>query len=260
MKRNKIIFWVCFVIFIAAVGFGGWYFLSQQMRGNVYDDVAEKYTETVPPAATPGPEPTLQPVTATPEPVVIPVDFAGLKQVNPEIYAWIRIVDTPIDYPIVQRPSDDAYYLDHTIEGAAGLPGSIYTESMCGTDFTFKNTVIYGHNMRNGSMFGSLKKYQDKAYMDAHPDIIIYTPDHVRTYRIFCAVTYDNRHLLKSYDFTQDLGLQTFLDDLSRTRNMASYINSAVPVTGADRIITLSTCNGNSDQRFLIGAVLIDEK
>lgn len=261
-KRRSKWFWVFLIIFLAAAAFAVYYYVSQQKKEEVYDKLKENNKTEEPEVKE---EPKQEPVQAVPEepeaePVDIPIDFAGLQEMNPEIYAWIRIPGTEVDYPIVQRPEDDAYYLDHIIEGAEGLPGSIYTESLNKKDFTDKNTVIYGHNMKDNTMFGSLKDYKDSAYMDEHSEVYIYTPEHIFTYKIFAAVTYDSRHIMVAFDFAQDEQYQAYLDSLSQVRNMASYINTDIPVTTADRIITMSTCNGNNDQRFLVEAVLIDEK
>ena len=84
------------------------------------------------------------------------IDFETLQAENSDIYAWIQIPGTLVDYPILQHPTDDSYYLNHTPEGVSGLPGSIYTESVHPKDFSAPLTVIYGHNMRNDTMFGSL--------------------------------------------------------------------------------------------------------
>ena len=219
--------------------------------------------EPVPePQPEPTPAPVVEPAPAAEEEktVEIPIDFSSLKEKNSEVYAWIRIPDTQVDYPILQRASDDLYYLDHTIDGAEGLPGSIYTQSLNAQDFSDKNTVIYGHNMRDETMFGGLKSYMDESYMKAHSQILIYTPEHILTYQVFAAVTYDNRHILNSFDFESEEGFQEYLDSLKEVRNMSSYIDSDVEVTTEDKIITLSTCNGNSDQRFLVEAVLVNEE
>ena len=247
-KRRSKWFWVFLLIFLAAAAFAVYYYVSQQKKEEVYDKLKENNKTEEPEVKE---EPKQEPVQAVPEepeaePVDIPIDFAGLQEMNPEIYAWIRIPGTEVDYPIVQRPEDDAYYLDHTIEGAEGLPGSIYTESLNKKDFTDKNTVIYGHNMKDNTMFGSLKDYKDSAYMDEHSEVYIYTPEHIFTYKIFAAVTYDSRHIMVAFDFAQDEQYQAYLDSLSQVRNMASYINTDIPVTTADRIITMSTCNGNN--------------
>ncbi len=258
MKQKNKLFWVFFAIFVIAIGVGAGYYLGQKDREQVYEDLAK---ENIKPQ-----KETKQEEQATEEPdreeekVEIPIDFASLKKKNSEVYAWIRIPDTPVDYPILQRVSDDLYYLDHTIDGAEGLPGSIYTQSLNAQDFSDKNTVIYGHNMRDETMFGSLKSYMDESYMKAHSQIFIYTPEHIFTYQVFAAVTYDNRHILNSFDFQSDESYQQYLDSLKEVRNMSSYIDSDVEVTTENKIITLSTCNGNSDQRFLVEAVLVNEE
>lgn len=259
MKQRNKLFCICLVIFVIAIGVGAGYYFGQKDREQVYEDLAKENTKTQ--------DETKQEDTEEAENteeeksnVEIPVDFTTLKEKNSEIYAWIRIPDTAVDYPILQRDSDNTYYLNHTIDGSEGLPGSIYTESINQQDFSDKNTVIYGHNMKDETMFGSLKFYMDESYMDAHPQIFIYTPEHILTYQVFAAVTYDNRHILNSFDFQSDEGFEQYLDSLKEVRNMASYVKSDVEVTTADRIITLSTCNGNSDQRFLVEAVLVNEE
>lgn len=267
-KLNKVLFVIFLLIFLAAVGFGIWYYVGEQKRGSSYDDLAAKVetTETPTPTPTkevtkePTPETTAEPTKApTAEPVDIPIDFEELKAVNPDIYAWIRIPGTVVDYPVAQSATDNAYYLNHTVEGTAGLPGSIYTENINLKDFSDPNTVIYGHDMINGSMFGNLKAFMDSSYMKEHETIYIYTPEHIYTYQVFGGITYDNRHIMNAFDFKNVDQYQAFLDSIRGVRNMSTYINNEVEVTTEDKILTLSTCTGNSSERFLVEAVLIDE-
>ena len=260
MKRSNKLFWVFFVIFLGAVIFGAYYYISQQKKEAVYENMAEQNQVKEEPEQEGEPPKVETPPPAEEEKPEIPIDFAGLQSTNPEIYAWIRIPDTEVDYPMVQRPEDDTYYLSHTVEGAEGLPGSIFTESLNKRDFTDPNTVIYGHDMRDGTMFGHLKKYMDSSYMEEHPLIYIYTPEHIYTYQVFAAVTYDNRHILRSFDFAQETQYQEFLDSLRDARSMASYVRDDISVSTENRILTLSTCNGNEQQRFLVEAVLTDEQ
>lgn len=244
---------MCFLLFVAGLAVGGVYLLKQNENKDIYEKVQEEKKEL------PKQETVEEPETV-PEQVEIPVNFQELQAMNPDIYAWIEIPGTEVNYPIVQSANDREYYLDHTIEGAEGLPGSIYTENLNTTTFEDKNTVVYGHNMRDKSMFGGLKYYADSTYMQEHKQIYIYTPEHIYTYEVFGAVTYDDRHLLLSYDFNHTEDYQAFLDSLSQMRNMNTYIDKERPVTTEDRILTLSTCTGNEQQRFLVEAVLIDEK
>lgn len=255
-RTRKIVFYSSIVIVILGILFLLGYFIKQNNSKEDYEnlrqEVSEKENIT---------EETETEGTEESEPVVIPIDFETLWQKNPDIYAWISIPGMEIEYPILQHPTDEEYYLNHTIDHKSGLPGSIYTEAIYnGKDFSDRNTVIYGHNMKNGTMFGLLDKYKNPTFMKEHDTIVIYTPEHIYTYKVFAAITYDNRHLMYSFDFKQEAGMQAFLDSIRKVNNLNTYIDETVEVTSSDKIITLSTCNGNKKQRFLVEAVLIDEQ
>lgn len=249
------------MVFLGAVIFAVFYQVTLDRREESYEELAEEVRTADFASVIPTEMPTDVPETVSmSQTVEIPIDFSVLQEKNPDIYAWILIPGTGVDYPILQSSTDQAYYLNHTAEGAEGYPGSIYTENLNKKDFTDKNTVIYGHNMKDDSMFGSLKKYVDSDYMKEHPQIIIYTPEHKLTYQIYAGITYDDRHILGSFDFTDTQQYQAYLNSIDSVRNMASYRNPEVEVTTEDKIITLSTCNSNQEQRFLVEAVLISEE
>ncbi len=252
--RRKIVFWICFVVLLTAVG-AGIGLLVRDHRQNKKDEALRKQAEV-------SVDDTEDTLSAEPESVVqIPVDFQELQKQNADIYAWIRIPDTPIDYPILQKIEEDDYYLNRTVDGKEGLPGSIMTEySYNPTAFRDPVTVVYGHNMLNDSFFSHLVDYQDPDFREAHKTIEIYTSDHIYTYQVFAAVTYDNRHILDTYDCDTKEGYQAFLNSLSELRYMPTWIEEPLTVTTDDRIIVLSTCNGNAEQRFLVGAVLVNEQ
>ena len=189
--------------------------------------------------------------------VETPVDFVELKKKNPDIYAWINIPGTSVDYPVLRREDDNSYYLNHTVEEKKSIYGSIYTENYNDTDFADFNTVIYGHNMKNGTMFGTLKKYRDKAFFEQNQYINIYMPGRIMKYQIFAAYVWDNRHILLSLDFSNEDIREAYIDMILSTRKMNANINSGLPVTKDDRIITLSTCTGNDEERYLVQGVLI---
>ena len=101
------------------------------------------------------------------------VDWEGLWEINPDVYAWISIPGTSIDYPILQHASDNTYYLNYNIDGSYGYPGCIYTENLNSKDFTDSNTVIYGHNMKNGSMFAGLHQFEDSNFFAQNNKVYI---------------------------------------------------------------------------------------
>lgn len=192
---------------------------------------------------------------------VIPVKFEELQAVNPDIYAWITVPGTVIDYPILQHASDNTYYLMHNIDGSYGYPGCIYTENLNSKDFTDNNTVIYGHNMKNGSMFAQLHKFEDPDFFNENREVLIYLPDEVLHYTIFAAHIYDDRHLLYSFDFTDPEVYQKYLDSIFSTRDMSANIDKDITVTTDDQIITLVTCIGSQpNNRLLVQAVLTDRE
>lgn len=190
----------------------------------------------------------------------IPVDFEALQKDYPDIYAWIQIPDTKVDYPIVQHENDNSYYLNHTVEGKEKPEGAIFTEDYNEKDFKDPNTIIYGHNMKNGSMFRGLHDYQDRKFFKEHQDLVIYLPEQILHYKIFAAYIYDDRHLMKSFDFEDEKVYASYLQSIFTHNQMGDVIDNTAEVTKEDRIITLSTCNGNSSQRYLVQAVLVSEE
>ena len=188
-----------------------------------------------------------------------PVDFAGMWKTNKDVYAWITVPGTVIDYPILQHPTDNTYYLNYNIDGSHGYPGCIYTENLNSKEFTDNNTVIYGHNMKNGTMFAGLHKFEDSTFFAEHTKVHIYTPEKELTYTIFAAYIYDDRHLLYSFDFSNKDIYAAYLEDVQNMRSMNALIREDVKVTAEDKIITLVTCIGNQpSKRLLVQAVLED--
>ena len=189
--------------------------------------------------------------------VETPVDFDELKKQNSDIYAWINVPGTSVDYPVLRSEDDNSYYLNHTVDKKKSIYGSIYTENYNDADFADFNTVIYGHNMKNGSMFGTLKKYRDKTFFEQNRYINVYMPGRIMKYQIFAAYVWDNRHILLSLDFNNEDIREAYIDMIFSTRKMNANIDSDLPVTKDDRIITLSTCTGNDEERYLVQGVLI---
>lgn len=187
------------------------------------------------------------------------IDFEGLWDINPDIYAWISIPGTEIEYPILQHATDNSYYLNYNIDGSYGYPGCIYTENMNNKDFQDPNTLIYGHNMKNGTMFTGLHKFKDKEFFENNNTIVITTPEKTLSYQIFASYTYDNRHIYHSFDFGNESVYESYLQSIFDIRDMSANINKEIEVTKEDSIITLVTCiGGKPNSRLLLQAVLLD--
>ena len=186
------------------------------------------------------------------------LDWASLYAENKDIYAWIYIPGTQVDYPVLQSTSDDTYYLNHNIDGSYGKPGCIYTEKINSKDFTNYNTVLYGHNMKNGEMFGCLHDYEDKTFFDENPYVYVYTEEKTYVYEIFAAYTATNAHILNTNDFSTQEGFADYLDNVVYNKALTGNFRNDTRVTSDNRIITLSTCTSNSSRRWLVQAVLVN--
>lgn len=186
------------------------------------------------------------------------INFAELQKAAPDAYAWIRIPDTEINYPICQSETDNSYYLSHTAQKEDRFEGAVFTENYNSRDFTDPVTVIYGHNMKNESMFADLHKFSDKDFFDKHPEFTIETENGVLNCRVFAAYSANNRHLLKSYDFSDRDVYASYLKSIFQIKDMSANIDDSVEVTPDDRIVVLSTCTGDHSTRFLVQAKITE--
>lgn len=218
------------------------------------------HTEVVLPTPGPSSEPPVPSPSATPEPYVSPIDFDALHAENPDIYAWLQITDTDVSYPVLQRAGDDSFYLDHNSKGAYSAAGALFTESAYnGTDLSDPATIIYGHRMNSGTLFGSLQPmYSARDTFEQYHEIVIYQPEQELHYEVFAAVPYDKRHILYTYDFDRDRMYRTFLDSVYAVRAIGANFAEGEPPEAGERLLILSTClNGDRTRRYLVLARLV---
>ncbi len=194
-----------------------------------------------------------QNITQQDTPYISPIDFDKIKKDNADIYAWIKIDDTCVNYPIVQRTNDNAYYLRRDFTGTFDWNGCIFTENYNSLTFNDKVTAVYGHNIKSGTMFGDLIKYSDKEYFDSHGSMTVYLPDCQKEYTLVAAVTFDNRHLLHYNDYNDSQQFDNLTYQLLNTRNLSTVIADDAKINSDDRLVILSTCYYNQkDKRFLV--------
>lgn len=191
-----------------------------------------------------------------------PINFDELEKQNSDIYGWITVPNTKIDYPILQSyAEDDLFYVDHNVNKKKAAAGAIFTQKLNQKDFSDPNTVIYGHNMRNGSMFRHLHKFKKKDFFEENEYFYIYIRGHKLTYRIFSAYEYDDRHILNSFNFFDKDVYASYLEYAQNPNSI--YKNTReVNITTDDRIVTLSTClaNNKPHNRYLVQGVLIKDE
>ncbi len=191
------------------------------------------------------------------------VDFDKLSQQNPDIFAWLYLPDTGIDYPVCQSSDgDDSFYITHNAMRESDPKGAIYTEcanlkNMC--DF---NEVLHGSSPADGTMFSDLQNFLDRAYFDEHEYIYLYLDGNALVYYVFAAFTRDNIRLLEQYDFTYASGCEAFLDEIYDSKSMNKIIRNGWEgaVEEDNFIITLSTTNSNdpTKQTVVVGCLVGD--
>lgn len=189
------------------------------------------------------------------------IDFAALKQEeNEHIYAWITVPGTVIDYPVLQHPEIFGYYLDHNLDHSTGYPGCIYSQLYNSTEWDDPITVLYGHNMKNGTMFAGLHQYEDSQFFEENPYIYIYTEDRILVYEIFAAYEYSDVDLVQLYKMGGEKAYAEYLDSIYTLDGMNNNFNTEIEVSVEDKVLTLATCiSSKPTNRYLVQGILVAE-
>jgi len=180
-----------------------------------------------------------------------PIDFAALRAVSSDAVAWLYCPGTVIDYPVM-RAKEYEYYLRRLPNGTYNVNGSLFIDYNCAPDFTDRLTVIYGHNMRSGQMFGSLKGYKGQAYYEKHPCMYLYTEQ--ETFRVDllygCVI---GAGQWRERAFMYEANLDALLAYAARNTTFESRAQYAP----GDRVVALSTCSQEFDgARYVVIGVL----
>lgn len=186
-------------------------------------------------------------------PVSVDIQYDELKKINEDFAGWLYYEPLDISYPIV-RGNDNDYYTHYTFEGEKNSSGAIFMDFLNKTDCSDYNTIVYGHNMRNGTMFGSLKKMlNDSSIQEENPNFYVFTEDKAYMYEIFAV--YLTQADSRTYDLIRnEEEQQGFLDYVDET---ATWRSGKV-VSASDKVMTLSTCHGlHSNNRTIILGVLV---
>lgn len=190
-----------------------------------------------------------------------PVDLMEYMTTNMEVYAYIVIPGTSISYPVVQSRRDDNYYIRRNWKGKKEASGCIFSQMGNNTYFTDPITVLYGHNTDHGDMFSDLLKYKDENFFAENNLIYIYLPYGTLVYRIFSSHTFDDRHILNSYNFNNPEVLAEFQQTLLNPPVVEKTCLEGVELGPESQILTLSTCAepvSGCKMRYLVNGVLID--
>lgn len=210
--------------------------LEYKKGQDTYKDIASQFTAPVSAEADVGS-------------ALLQVDLEGMRQQNPDVIGWIQIDSLDLSYPVLKGP-DNAYYLHRLPDGSYNASGSLFMDAN-NTGFEDLHSIVYGHNMRDGSMFAGLLKYLDPDfYTENGGEIIVYTLDGIWRYEMFCASQVPPDSTLYTIGFGPGQAYDEFVQNTIGLR----YYNMGVEPTGEDHILTLSTCTGDGENRVVVCA------
>ena len=192
-------------------------------------------------------------------------DGAAEKQVDlvpyadrcPDVYAWIEIPGTDIDYPIAYcEDAVDPFWYSHDMDGNPSDTGMIITDALNGKDFSDPMTLIYGKDAADGTMFSQLAFFRDPGFFADHDYVNIYTGDAELKYRIFACFIDSSDHILVNFDFNDPTGFSEYFGSIGNVRDLSANIREgSVPSVG-DHVIALITHCGDDSKRLFVEAVL----
>lgn len=254
--KSKIISGVIILVLMGIMCVAGWNIYEVQSEYQTGEETYEDIGNLVElPTRRPDPESIETTVSENPTesdttdwPVV---DFEALREINPDIVGWIYIEGTEINYPVVQG-EDNSYYLKHLFTGEWNSSGCVFLDSRNRKDFSDMNNVIYGHHMKNGSMFSGLDSYKKQEFFDEHPTVLILTPDQNYKVEIFAG------YVASVEDNAWQLGFTAidFEDWLLTISGRSCFVSEIVPAV-TDCIVTLSTCSYEfNNARFVLHGII----
>ena len=197
-------------------------------------------------------------------------NFESYWEINDDVIGYLLIPDSKVDYPVVQSDARRDYYLKRNLDGSTGYPGCIYSENMNSKEFDDPVTILYGHNMANGTMFGQLHKYyNDEEYLENHRYFFLYQPDGVKLFEVIAVSPYSDLHLL-AHDMKKSGANVMFTgikndDQIHVIKSLKEYGDAKAyfkneELTEQDNILVLSTCSGKRARTIVVGKLLFTHK
>ena len=184
------------------------------------------------------------------------VNWDYLRSVNSDVIGYIYCPGTTINYPVVQTTDNDFYLHRSFWDKQENVSGTLFADSVCNIGSQYNNFIIYGHNMKDGSMFASLQKYVDATYYEQHPTIYFYTPQGDYRVELIAAHITESSMTNYPYYFNDDYDYQVYLNELTSH----SFFATHTAVSTSYQLMTLSTCDysgGYNDPRFLVHGLMI---
>ena len=245
-KKNTMLFWIVCLILVGILIFSGIKIYKWYKENNNNNKIIEKVSEAV--------------IIKDDEPEEnnkYVIDFEALKKQNSETVAWLKVNNTKIEYPVVKTQNND-YYLTHSFDKSENSAGWIFADYKNKFDGKDKNIVVYGHNRRDGSMFGSLKNILSSKWYnnEENQNVIFNINGQNYTYRVFSVYQIEKEDYYIKTNFSSNNEYEKFLNTIKK-RSVNDFKED---VSKDDTILTLSTCANNNMYRVVLHAKRIIEE
>lgn len=261
-KLKKILYIILVSIFSITFLVSGFmvarYFIDSKQQSDKYNNLANQVQEAL--DNTDAPEVTIPTPDSDSDSATVLRQYAQLYLQNPDMVGWIKIDGTKINYPVMQTPYEKDYYLYRNFEKEENAHGCIYIDEHCDMNKPSDNITVYGHHMKDGSMFAALADYQDREFWEEHKTIHFDTLTQQHTYEVFAVFT-TTASVGKGFPYHQFVNAAdpAEFDDFVATCKALSLIDTGITPEYGDKLICLSTCEYTQvNGRFVVAARRID--
>ena len=261
MKQNSktydiiryIVLGAAVVVFLVAAGMLIHIFMEYKKGTDIYENISSSVLTAVDKPTDDGTD------TSSDEEENLPFvyDHQALLNINSEGQGYLYIPSIDLRLPVVQG-TDNEYYLNHTFNKVYNAAGALFIDSRVDKGLGGSNVIIYGHNMKNGSMFAKLAYYKNESFYRQHGNDVfyIYTGDEIREYRIFDAFENDP----EGYVYTCNFGTASQLQEYASTVKSYSLYDTGVDVSSATQVVTFSTCTGDGARRIIVQGIYVGSR
>ncbi len=243
MKRKITFLDIIIVFLVLVMSFCAFMIIKTVVRGKQeqgeFDELASLVVEVVPEQAPNEPDTPTQPQTVR--------DISAVLSQNSDCVGWVFVNGTVINYPVMHTPYEPEKYLHLSFYGGQTSAGTPFMDARCSKDAM--NTIIYAHNMKNGTMFHQLKRYRNRQYTADNPIIEFQTAEGLRKFRVFSVCEVDGKD--SWYSFVGNVDAETYKAKINYIKSKDIFESGITPVY-PQRLITLSTCKDGTDSGRLI--------
>lgn len=244
------------VMAVGMIAFGGWKLWSirqeYKISRDLYTGVAEQVLVRTTPAPGAAAEKEAGPTPGPGAELPVVIDFETLLAMNGDVVGWLYEEDSHISYPVVQGTDND-FYVERLLDHSWSAAGTLFADHQAAPDFSSLNTVIYGHNMMDGSMMAFIKEYEKQSYYDEHPALWLFTP--TESFRLEVFAGFVTNYSEESYQiFGDTLQMREYLQSAAERSDFTSRVDPE----SIERIVTLSTCSYEyTDARYVLVCSLV---